>query len=185
MHKRLFIALDLPKNIKDEILGLIKSLKESMSEEQGNIKWVEENNLHLILHFLGYVNLPEIDKLKLLLNDFNKKRGPAIMRLGEVGLFPHERKPKMIYLECSQIDSNSIMELRKSLGEELQKFGIDLDYRPWKTHITLGRVKKRFELKKTDYEFKDKNFVIDKFSLIVVKGSPKIKLYKTLAEYKV
>lgn len=184
MHKRLFIALDLPKNIRDEILNLIKVLKESMGEEQGNVKWVEENNLHINLHFLGYVNKTDIPKFKLLLNGCNKKRGPAIMRLGEVGLFPHERKPQNVYLECNQIDSSSIMVFRKFLGEELQKLGTDLDYRPWKTHITLGRVKKKFELKIKNYEFKDKNFIIDKFGLFESKRLPQIIIYKTLAEYK-
>ena len=44
-------------------------------------------------------------------------------------------------MEAKQISNQSVFDLQELLGLELIKLGIDIDDRPWRSHITLGRVR--------------------------------------------
>jgi len=79
--KRLFIALNLPQNIKDEITDLIKKL--AKLNKGANIKWVSLKNMHLTLHFLGYVDKELEEQVKLAMQGFQGKFGQLQFELGK------------------------------------------------------------------------------------------------------
>ncbi|MBC7106394.1 MAG: RNA 2',3'-cyclic phosphodiesterase, partial [Firmicutes bacterium] len=56
---RLFVAVNLPEAVRARIAGLQREL----ALAGGDVKWVEEENLHLTVKFLGEVapeGLPEL-----------------------------------------------------------------------------------------------------------------------------
>lgn len=137
--KRLFIALNLPQNIKDEISDLINKLAKQNSKTL--IKWVKPKSMHLTLHFLGYLSEEKIGQVKLAMQSFQGKFGRLQFRFGKINTFPNLTSPRVIFIECNQVNSKSIFKLQELLGEKLIQLGIRVDKRPWKPHLTLGRVK--------------------------------------------
>jgi len=162
--KRLFIALNLPQNIKDEITDLIKKL--AKLNKGANIKWVSLKNMHLTLHFLGYVDKELEEQVKLAMQGFQGKFGQLQFELGKINAFPNLDRPRVIFLECKQINSRSIFKLQELLGKKLIQLGIRVDQRPWKPHLTLGRAKERCNFNTGNYKIKTKEFSIDSFELM-------------------
>ena len=58
MKKRVFIAIDIPKEARREIIKIQDSLPEF------NGKKTESENLHLTLKFLGEVDSNDVEKVK-------------------------------------------------------------------------------------------------------------------------
>lgn len=160
--KRLFIALNLPSQIKNEIVSLINQLK----KPNDGIKWVNLQGLHLTLHFLGYLAQAQTEHIKLIMQSLEGKFHGFQFRLGKINAFPNLVNPRVIFLECEQINGNSVFKLQELLGKELIQLGIAIDKRPWKTHITLGRVKFKSNLKLALVNLEPIDFAISSFELI-------------------
>jgi 2'-5' RNA ligase len=135
--RRIFIALNLPKEIKDELAKTLDKLIENI----GGVRWVKPDGFHLTLHFLGYLDEPQIEKVTAVMNEMAKKFGPINFEAGEIGAFPTLINPRIIFLDCLQTNGRTVYEMQKKLGEKLSKNGFTIDSRPWQAHLTLGRVK--------------------------------------------
>lgn len=134
--RRLFIALNLPAEIKNDLAEALVKL----SREAGEVKWVKPDGFHLTLHFLGYLDEPQIEKVMAVMNELAKKFGPINFEAGGIGAFPALTNPRIIFLDCRQTNGNSVYELQTELGRKLEKIGITIDKRRWQAHLTLGRV---------------------------------------------
>ena len=69
--KRIFIAVNLPEEIKESLNGLIEKLPKD------KVKAVKKENLHITMKFLGYMpeeTLPELYKKLNALRKFQKFR---------------------------------------------------------------------------------------------------------------
>ncbi len=68
-RRRIFLAINLPENIKEELL----SYKEKWPELP--IKWTKKDNLHITLVFLGHISEQEVGetctKLKEVASQYN------------------------------------------------------------------------------------------------------------------
>ena len=67
MNKRVFVAVNIPQEIRKEIVGIFSS-----KLPKDKMKVVEEENLHITLKFLGYFSPEAIEKLK----DITKTKKP-------------------------------------------------------------------------------------------------------------
>lgn len=141
MTHRLFIAINLPQNLKDKLSQLILELKKRNNSLP--IKWVKPSALHLTLHFLGEIKTEEIVKIEEIINQVSQKIQQFTLKICQLGGFPNLKEPRVIYINCEEINSNKSLELQKNLGIELAKIGFRIDSRPWQRHITLGRVKSK------------------------------------------
>jgi 2'-5' RNA ligase len=105
----------------------------------------------------------------------------------QISAFPNLNNPRVIFLECKQTNGNTIYELQKELGRGLVQIGIGIDKRPWRAHITLGRVKDK--LSQTLYsivkstKIKNKNFAVNSFELMESELKPDGAKYTIVASY--
>ncbi len=160
--KRLFIALNLPSQIKNEIVFLINQLQ----KPNNGIKWVNPQGLHLTLHFLGYLDETQIEQVKLTMQSLEGKFHGFQFKTGKINAFPNLFNPRVIFLACEQINGNSVFKLQELLGEKLIQLGITIDKRPWQVHITLGRVKGESGEKLSIANLLQKDFTISSFELM-------------------
>ncbi len=179
--KRLFIALNLPQNIKDEISVLIKKL--DRQNRGANIKWVNSGNMHLTLHFLGYVSTDLEEQIKLAMQCFQGKFGQLQFKLSKINAFPDLACPRVIFLECRQINSKSVFKLQELLGEKLIQLGVKVDKRPWKPHLTLGRVEERCNIKIEKCTIASSEFMVNTFELMESVLRPTGAEYKKVISY--
>jgi len=77
------------------------------------------------------------EKLAVLAREYR----PIKLRLDSLGVFPKPAEPKIIYIKTEEFDGEIFDSMAFALGRELEKLGIDIKHRPWRPHITIGRVK--------------------------------------------
>lgn len=160
--KRLFIALNMPQEIKDELTALLEKLKKQIV----GVKWVRADGFHITLHFLGYLDENLTKRVDNIMRNMAGRFGRIEFEMGGIGAFPNLERPRVIFLECRQTNGDSVFQLRKLLGQGLITLGIDIDDRPWKPHITLGRVRGNKKLRIKNVELKSKKNTINSFELM-------------------
>lgn len=133
---RSFIALELNQAIKSEL----KSAQDELKKINLDVKWVEIDNIHLTLNFLGNLDLENLDKAKTALKNTSSLFKPFEITLSELGVFPKIDFPKVIWVGINQ-GKNELIKISSLLKEELKKFDFTLEDREFVPHLTLGRVR--------------------------------------------
>ncbi len=155
---RLFIAINLPAEIKDYLFSLQGNVKDA------KISWVAKKNLHLTLKFLGEVNEGQLPIIKEKIKIQSHK---IEANLTDIGFFPSQRNPRVIWVGVEPEDQ--LIQLQQRVDEQLlSHFHSDQSF---KSHITLGRVKmirrnESFSKTLKELEIKKLNFTIDSFQLM-------------------
>ncbi len=130
---RAFIAVDLPENIRESLVQVEKQL----DSDAAKIKWVEKDNLHLTVKFLGEISDEQAEKIKHALSKIKFEQ--QTVSISETGVFPSEDYIKVIWVGIRP--NEQIIELHKNIESALTGLGIKKDTRKFEAHITLGRVR--------------------------------------------
>lgn len=134
---RTFIAIDLGKQIRDRCLALQETLERVGAE----VKWVEEENLHLTLLFLGEVVDRDLPALCRAVADCCVLQNPFTLTVETVGCFPNPRRPRVVWVGVST-GSAEVCALHDALEPPLLDLGCyRREQRIYRPHITLGRVR--------------------------------------------
>ncbi len=182
MTKRLFLAINLPTTIKKQLAELILNLQKNNKNKP--IKWVEPQNLHVTLHFLGSVpeqKIPEINQaLAPIIANF-----PILnFALSDtINAFPDLNNPKVIFLEIKELNDGKIIKLHKKTDEGLAQLGFKMDKKPFRLHLTLGRVKFKTSIKIPDFKLPDSNFQINSIDLMESQLSPQGPTYSIIKQH--
>jgi len=136
---RSFICIDLPSDIKRSIYGFVSEAKKLDS----SVKWVEEQNLHLTLKFLGEEPVTKVDKIRNLLSKMipNLKLSSFRLTLKGFGVFPDWNRPRVIWLGIEGEGVGQLKILRDFIEAEARKLDFVKDSKSFSPHITLGRAK--------------------------------------------
>ena len=133
---RSFFAIPVSAACRQEINKCVMELKKNLPPV---LRWVDIENIHITLKFLGEFNSNDIAPLKNKLETVLSTANQFSLTFQNLGVFPNERKPKVVW-----IGINSPSQL-KLLFEEVEKAAFALGYpieeRGFSPHITLGRVK--------------------------------------------
>ena len=132
---RCFVAIPLPKEIKDEVVRVQKSLQ-SLDLHS---KWVEFANLHVTLKFLGELKEADLTRAKDIVNGISSFAQPFLLQLAGIGAFPDVRSPRVLWAGIKPQDNP--VAIIGYLEEEFSRMGIPKEKRPPHPHITLARIK--------------------------------------------
>lgn len=187
---RLFIALILPEKTKKILAQVQNELRQEAA--QGAVKWVEPENFHQTMIFLGQVDNNRLDDIKQILIEVKSKLKPIVLELKKVGFFPDQNRPRVIWVGLKgELEKLSACFHQLRLALSRADFDFDTRFSP---HITLGRV--RFGrgrvvfdqdiLEQTNQILKTGNssFVADKLVLFESKLTPKGPIYTPIFEVK-
>jgi 2'-5' RNA ligase len=133
---RAFIALELPENI----IAVINNIQKDMKSFGFNVKWVQPENIHLTLKFLGNISPTDVTQIGSVIGEVAKPYAPIPMTAKAVGVFPGMTRPRVIWIGVGG-QVAMILGLQKILDEKLNALGFPMEKRPFKGHLTLGRVK--------------------------------------------
>ncbi|MCM8789577.1 MAG: RNA 2',3'-cyclic phosphodiesterase [Candidatus Omnitrophica bacterium] len=133
---RVFIAIALPKEIKLKLAKLQDELKSSGAD----VKWVEPDNIHLTLKFLGEIDDKQLSAVYKAIEESVKEKQAFSLRISSLGAFPKINYPRVIWLGVDKGDME-VKQIAKDLEERIQKIGIPKDDRAFSSHITIGRVR--------------------------------------------
>ncbi|MFH0711253.1 MAG: RNA 2',3'-cyclic phosphodiesterase [Candidatus Aenigmatarchaeota archaeon] len=139
---RVFVGILLPENLKNLVVNAQKSLENLPIK----CKFVEEQNLHVSLDFIGEVDGDGQEEIKEKISELAKKENTFQAEIGDLKLIPNENFVRVI---ASEINSPELFNIGKKLS-----VAIGGDAKP--PHLTLCRVKKVLS----------KRELIEKFELI-------------------
>jgi len=133
---RTFIAIDLPKEVKNSLLVIQEKLKASAAD----VGWIAPENIHLTLKFLGERNEKKIQKFKEILIEVANNQNSYQIHINSLGAFPTNNSPRVIWVGIEQGDQET-KSLALKLEEKIAKAGVAKEDRPFSSHITIGRTR--------------------------------------------
>jgi 2'-5' RNA ligase len=135
---RSFIAIELPEPVRRQIEAFVQELKKSDAQ----VGWVRIEGVHLTLKFLGNVAPELIEEIKPALARAASQMGPIRIEPAGCGAFPTIKLPRVIWVGLAgQI--SSLVELARRVEAAMVPLGFKPEDRPFKPHLTVGRVKGR------------------------------------------
>ncbi|HPE77007.1 MAG TPA: RNA 2',3'-cyclic phosphodiesterase [Draconibacterium sp.] len=132
---RTFIAIKIKAEKK--LLDLIGDFKKSFAGEE--IRWVNIDNLHITLRFLGETSQIRAVEIVKMLELISTKFQPFQFKLKGVSVFKRSSRPQVLLV---QIENDPVL---KQLALEIDEMIKPLGFRPvesiFKPHLTLARIK--------------------------------------------
>ncbi|MDI6758152.1 MAG: RNA 2',3'-cyclic phosphodiesterase [Candidatus Omnitrophota bacterium] len=133
---RTFIAIELPKEVRDTL----SQLQEELKKTKADVKWVSPENIHLTLKFLGERNEKKINQIAQILEEIAKDKISFTTSISNIGAFPKIDFPRVLWVGIDKGDKE-IKEIVKELEEKIARLGIPKEDKPFSSHITLGRTR--------------------------------------------
>ena len=135
---RLFVALQVPEPVKDEIeaaqLGLRGQLKHS------EIRWSSRAQFHLTLRFLGSVDAARSEALIAALRSACQSLPPFELSAARLGFFPQKGNPRVLWVGVSAA-GQELLALYRAVEAATASFTTEPAEKSFTGHITLARVK--------------------------------------------
>ena len=135
---RVFFAIDLSPPVKESLSAYIGLLK-TKARTHG-IRWTKPVNLPITLQFLAETHSEHLSTL--ISNVRSRIEGvvrSSAFRFGTPHLFPNPYRPRVIVLEVIPQDELTI--LSQLIGEGIKDTHYEIESRPFRAHLTLGRIK--------------------------------------------
>lgn len=132
MKSKIFISVSIPEKFKKRLFRSVEKWRELP------VKWVKQENLHITLKYLGFVDNDAIPEICQKVALAAQKSQIFDLAMDKIEFFPSPDEPKMIALTGPE--NENLRDLVNQIEESL-----DLSYAPKKTfrpHATLGRIRK-------------------------------------------
>ncbi|MFK4997387.1 RNA 2',3'-cyclic phosphodiesterase [Bacillus sp. N9] len=129
----LFFAIKLPDEVKDELVRIQEKFKIVAPFKS----WVHPEDLHITLAFLGHATDIKISEAIKLTADALKGVKAFQLEVNHIGTFGLSRAPRILW--AGMEDSESLHRLQKIVHTACEVAQFQLDQRPYRPHITLGR----------------------------------------------
>lgn len=184
---RTFIAIALPKNTRDSLAQLQEQLKKTGAD----VKWVEPENIHLTLKFLGEIDEQKLSRISEVIKDIAGNKKSFSVRISSLGAFPKISSPRVIWAGIEKEGNSEIKKIAEELEEKLVKLGIPKEERPFSSHITIGRTRSTLNRQNLIQELKimedvsaaeNLEFPVTKITLFLSTLNPSGPVYKVLKE---
>jgi 2'-5' RNA ligase len=182
---RSFIALELPGDVKETVALIIKRLRPA---QHRYVKWVSPEGTHMTIKFLGNIYSSQIPQITGIMKTAAGKVPPLNLRLGGLGMFPNEQRPRVIWVALEG-NTEPLATMQREIEQALAPMGFAPENRAFTPHLTLGRVRdnaspdERREIgsvvkeKKIDYEA---SFTLRELSLMKSTLTPTGAIYNRL-----
>ena len=160
---RLFVALKIPENIKEQLLSICYELVPDASL----YRWVSKDKIHLTLKFIGEVEENLVPPISTEL-DFVINYHSFDFTISRFGFFFRDKRPKILWAGL-QTDE-AIFKLAGELNKRMEIFNIEPERRKFKSHLTLLRIKsmldENFINNFNNYQFDNLKFKTNKIALV-------------------
>ena len=182
---RAFLAIELPEDILQALSGLQEKLKREIN---GRISWAKPQGQHLTLKFFGDILVDDVTNISSAVQNRTALAPPLNLNIEKIGVFPDARRPRVLWCGVSG-DGEKLSLLQKQLEADFEGIGFPIEDRPFRAHLTLGRIKESQGLTGIDEALtKQKDFVAGEFEckeliLFQSKLLPQGAVYTKLAEF--
>ncbi|HJX69951.1 MAG TPA: RNA 2',3'-cyclic phosphodiesterase [Dehalococcoidia bacterium] len=136
---RSFIAIELPSEIKAELVSLEERLK---AGRYLFVKWVDPESIHLTLKFLGNIAQTTVPEIIEAVARVAQPISPFHLQIGGLGAFPNWRRPQVVWVGVGG-EVEKLAVLQRGIDSALSPLGFPPESRSFSPHLTLGRFRER------------------------------------------
>ena len=126
---RLFVAIDLPDRVKEQIRFICHGVS--------GAHWLEPEQLHLTLRFIGEVDGGVFRDVTETLAHI--KSGPFSLALAGAGCFPLRKEPKSLWVGVEK--NEALAHLHRKIETALVRAGLPKEGRKFSPHVTVAQLK--------------------------------------------
>jgi RNA 2',3'-cyclic 3'-phosphodiesterase len=134
---RLFVALEIPVAVRDNLAALVRELSKLPSQAVGKPpRWVRPENLHVTLKFVGETAGVTLDAIRDALAGIRANK-PIDIKCQGLGFFPDEGCPQVLWAGLDA--SANLPRLADDVDRALETVGVAREKRAFTPHLTLAR----------------------------------------------
>lgn len=170
---RFFVALDLPKESRNEL----KEVQEKLKPLIPQAKFTDPEKLHLTIAFVGEEPDQLKDKLIRVMESSAQGIPPFTVTPSYIDGFPHLHSANTLWVGVKG-DIDKLYELRHHIKDGLSSLGLPVDQRRFVPHIAIAKLN-HFRLR-NDVEKQFENIMSGYFSPITVSS---VKLFESVPEH--
>lgn len=130
---RAFLAVEVSPSIHAALV----TLKHELERSGAAVRWARDDGLHATVKFLGAVPEARLPALRAALTDAVGKTGAMIAGVRGLGVFPTLTRPRVVWVG---LDCPPLARVAAAVDTALTPLGFAPETRPFRAHITLGRV---------------------------------------------
>lgn len=132
---RTFIAIDISRDVRNAISGLISELKLVPAD----VRWVRVEGIHLTLKFLGNIQSHMVNDILMAMERSADGIGAFKVEVKGTGAFPNFKRPRVFWVGVKE-ETGKLARLASAIEKELKVLGFKEEGRHFTPHLTLGRV---------------------------------------------
>ncbi len=133
---RVFVAIEIPPRELARIGELVGRLRHFGAR----VAWVPAANVHLTLAFLGDIECDRVGSATAAVTAACGSVRPFELAIDGTGAFPSSSRAKVLWAGIHG-DIEVLRQLQLRIAAALRDEGFSLDDKPFKPHLTIGRVK--------------------------------------------
>ena len=132
---RVFVAVGISEEAREQLVDAVNRIRDEVPD---GIQWANPAGMHLTLKFLGSIPASKVPPLLECLLPVAKETGAFSLKLDDLGMFPNQRKPRVLWAGASG-DLGALSHLQLNAEAAITALGHPPEERPFRPHITLGR----------------------------------------------
>jgi len=136
MAIRTFLALDLDASVRRAIAAAAGRLPVGGSK----VRWVEPQNLHVTMKFLGDVADADVMGVCRAVEDAASRLAPVAFDVVGLECIPARGPVKMVWAGVRE-SAGMLARTFAGLESAMEALGLDVERRAFRAHVTVGRVR--------------------------------------------
>ncbi|MBI5177793.1 MAG: RNA 2',3'-cyclic phosphodiesterase [Nitrospinae bacterium] len=151
-------------NLDETLCGALGRVAADLKKTGADVKWVQPDNLHFTLKFLGEMENDSIEEIAAALRQTKQKKFD--IEIGGLGAIPDTRRPRVIFADVVS-GARELSALAEAVESALEPLGFEREARKFLPHLTLGRIKSQKGMEKLIQKMAmDKSSIFGKISVV-------------------
>lgn len=155
--------------LPEEWQKILKQPQEKIGWLGRGVKWVEPENLHLTLKFMGETPDTLVPQIERDLEECAREVEPFNISIQGVGCFPSKQRPRAYWAGLSA--SKSLLDLQDSIALRMDELGFEPEEKKFVPHLTVARIKEpigkeRMTQAFLSFELRSSSFGVTDVSLV-------------------
>ena len=181
---RAFLAVEL----SDAARTALARLQQQLAATGADVKWTEEENLHITMRFLREITEEQRQGIEAVLRGVATQTNTMPVQLTGLGAFPSMSSPRVLWVGIGA-GQEALTKIAEEIERGIVALGLPKADHPFSAHVTLGRVRssrRRQELSRALTGARwdpPEPFVADHLTLVQSVLAPTGPTYTTLAAF--
>lgn len=144
---RLFVAVDLPDDVRERL----RQIRQTLKTYGWTASWTNPETAHLTMRFFGDRPILTVNELGVGLHYAMRDIAPFELSTSRMGVFPNLVRPRVIWLGVRD-RSGTLSQLAATIEAKSRELGVKPENRPFQPHLTVARVRREKHSSISDVE---------------------------------